>query len=106
MLEPEKVVNEGGARVTVTSNSDTLIHAVSVVGNDVVQLVRHATRLGDVGNRTLAVELGGDDVVHHTTGVANFEAARLDATNSSGTDDGDTLLLRKVGNLTGTLDRR
>jgi hypothetical protein len=99
------VVDEGGTGVPVTTNGNTLEHTVGGVGNDVVQLVGHTSGLGDVGDGTRAVQLGGDDVVHHTTSVANLERTGLDATNGSGADDGDTLLLGDVEDLTGTLQR-
>ena len=49
---------------------------------DVVQLVRHTARLGDVGDGSSSVELGSENVVHHTTGVSDSEATRLDSTDS------------------------
>jgi hypothetical protein len=51
-----------------------------------------------------AVQLGGNDVVHHATSVTNLERAGLDATDGSGTNDGDALLLGNVEDLTCTLD--
>lgn len=98
-LVAEHVVDEGGTGVAVTTNGDTLVDTVGVLRDDVVQLVGHTTRLRDVADGALAVELGGDNVVHHATSVTNLEAAGLDATDGSGTNDGHTLLLGDVGNL-------
>lgn len=103
ILVAEHVVDEGGSGVAITTNGNTLVNTVGVGGNDVVEFVGHTTRLGDVTNGTLAVELGGDNVVHHTTSVTNLEAAGLDTTDSGGPNDGDTLLLGNVGNLTSAL---
>lgn len=102
-LVAEHVVDEGGTRVPVTTNGNTLVHTIGVVGNDVVELVGHTTRLGDVTNGTLAVKLGGDNVVHHTTSVTDLERTWLDTTDSGWANDGDALLLGDVENLTGTL---
>ena len=96
----EEVVNESRTWITITTNSDTLIGAIRDEGKDVVQLIGHATRLRDIANRTRAVELGCNDVVHHTTRVTNPEATRLDTTNGSRTDDEDTLLFGRPENLT------
>lgn len=59
------MVDEGGAGVAVTTDSNTLVDTVGGCGDDVVELVGHAAGLGDVADGTLAVELGGDNVVHH-----------------------------------------
>lgn len=104
-LVPQQVVNEGGTGIPVTTNGNTLVDTVGGLGNDVVELVGHTTRLGDVGNGARAVELGGDNVVHHTTSVANLERTGLDTTDGGRADDGDALLLGNVENLTGTLWR-
>lgn len=103
-LVSEQVVDEGGSGVSVTTNGHTLVDTVGVVGDNVVELVGHTTRLGDVTNGTLAVQLGGNNVVHHATSVTNLEAARLDTTNSGGANDGDALLLSLVGDLTSALN--
>ena len=102
-LVAKEMVNEGGSGVTVTTNGNTLVHTIRRLGDNVVKLVGHATGLGDVANGALAVELGGNNVVHHTTGVTDLEAAGLDTTDGGRADDGDALLLGNVGNLAGTL---
>lgn len=102
-LVAQHVVNEGGTWVSVTTNGDTLVHTVGVLRDDIVQLVGHTAGLGDVTDGTLTVELRSDDVVHHTTSVTDLEAARLDATDRGGANNGDTLFLGDVGNLTSSL---
>jgi hypothetical protein len=101
-LVAEHVVDESGTGVPVTTDGDTLVHTVGGLGNDVVELVGHTTRLGYVTNGTLAVELGGNDVVHHATSVTDLVSTGLDATNGGGANDGDTLLLGNVEDLTCT----
>jgi hypothetical protein len=103
-LVSQKMIDKGGTGVSITTDGNTLVNTVGVLGDNVVELVGHTTRLGDVTNGTLAVKLGGNNVVHHTTSVTNLEAARLDTTNGSGTDDGNTLLLSDVGDLTSSLE--
>lgn len=93
------MVNKGRSWVSITSDGHTLVHAVGGLSNDVVQLVTHTARLGDVTDGTGAVELGRNNVVHHTTSVTDLEATRLDSTNSGGANDGDALLLRNVQDL-------
>jgi hypothetical protein len=102
-LVSQQVVDESGTGVSVTANSNTLINTVGVTRNNVVELVGHTTRLGDVADGTLAVELGGDNVVHHTTSVTNLEAAGLDTTDGGGADDGDALLLGDMSDLASSL---
>jgi len=101
-LISENVVNEGGTGVSVTTDSNTLVNTVGSVGNNVVKFVGHTTGLGYVGNRARSVELGSNNVVHHTTGVTDLEAARLNTTNGGRANNGDTLLLSLVKDLTGT----
>lgn len=101
-LVAEHVVDESGTGVPVTTNGNTLVHTIGGLGNDVVELVGHTTRLGDVADGTLAVELGGDDVVHHATSVTDLVRTGLDTTNSGRTNDGDALLLGDVEDLTRT----
>lgn len=103
LLVTEQVVNEGSTGVSVTTDSDTLADTVGGLLNDVVELVGHTTGLGDVRNGTRAVELGGNDVVHHTTSVTDLESTGLDTTNGGRTDDGNTLLGGNVKNLTSAL---
>jgi hypothetical protein len=103
LLVTEQVVNESSTGVSVTTDGNTLADTVGGLLNDVVELVGHTTRLGNVGNGTGAVELGGNDVVHHTTGVTDLESTGLDTTNSGRTNDGDTLLGGDVEDLTSAL---
>lgn len=105
LLVAEHVVNEGGTGVTVTTDGDTLRDTVGHLLDDVVELVGHASRLGDVTNGAGAVELGGNNVVHHTTSVTDLEHTGLDTTDGGRADDGDTLLLGDVENLTSALER-
>lgn len=102
-LVSQHVVDEGSSGISVTADGNTLVHTVGVLGDDVVELVGHATRLGDVANGTLAVELGGNDVVHHTTSVTDLEATGLDTTNGGRANDGDALLLGHMGDFSSSL---
>lgn len=97
------MVDESGTGVTVTTDGHTLVYTVGVLRDDVVQLVGHTTGLGNVANGTLAVELGGNNVVHHATSVTNLVGTGLDTTDGSGANDGDSLLLGGDQNFTGTL---
>lgn len=101
-LVTENVVDEGGTGVPVATNGNTLEHTVGRVGDDVIELVGHAAGLGDVRDGTRAVELGGNNVVHHATRVADLERTGPDATDGGGADDGDALLLGNVEDLPGT----
>jgi hypothetical protein len=101
-LVAKHVVDESGTGVPVATNGNTLVHTIGGLGNNVVELVGHTTRLGDVTNGTLAVELGGNDVVHHATSVTDLVSTRLDATNGGRANDGDALLLGNVKDLTCT----
>ena len=103
-LISEKVVDEGGTWVSVSTNGNTLVNTVGGVADNVVKLVGHTSGLGDVSDGSWAVELGGNDVVHHTTSVTNLERSWLDSTNGSWADDGNALLGRNVENLTSTLN--
>jgi hypothetical protein len=66
LLVTEQVVDKGGTGVSVTSDGDTLVGTVGSERQDVVQLVGHSTGLGDVTDGSGSVELGSDNVVHHT----------------------------------------
>lgn len=101
-LVTDQVVNESGTGVTVTTNGNTLVDTVGVLGDNVVQLVGHTAGLGDVANGTLAVQLGGNNVVHHTTSVTDLVGTGLDTTNGGRANDGDALLLGSDQDLTGT----
>jgi hypothetical protein len=98
------MVDKSGTGVSVTTNGNTLVDTVGVLRDNVVELVGHTTRLGDITNGTLAVELGGNNVIHHATGVTDLEATGLDATDSGGSNNGNTLLLGNVGDLTSSLE--
>mmetsp|Transcript_13165 Transcript_13165/g.52746 ORF Transcript_13165/g.52746 Transcript_13165/m.52746 type:complete len:1108 (+) Transcript_13165:373-3696(+) len=91
VVVPQQVVDEARPRVPVAADGDALAHAVRVARDYVVELVRHAARLGHVAHRARPVELGGDDVVEHAARVADAEAARLDAADRRGADDADAL---------------
>lgn len=99
------MVDECCAGVPITTNGNTLIDTVRDVGENIVQLVGHTTRLGDVADRALPVELGGNNIVHHTASVSNLEASGLDATDSGRANDCDALLLSLVHDFTSTLQK-
>jgi len=82
------------------TNGYTFVHSIGLVRDDVVQLVRHTARFGNVCYGTGTVKLRCHDVVHHTTSVTNLERLRLNSTNSRRTNDGDSLLLCNVQNFT------
>lgn len=103
VLVAHQMVDEGSTRVAVTADSNTLVDTVGVLRNDVVQLVGHTTGLGNVTDGTLAVELGGDNVVHHTTSVTNLVGTRLDTADGGRTDDGDALGTGSNEDFTSTL---
>jgi len=97
------MIDKGGARVSVSTDCHALVHTIGGVTDNVVKLIGHTARLGDISDRALAVKLRGYDIVHHAAGISNFESARLDASDSSGADDGDALLLRNMEDFTSTL---
>ena len=101
----EEMVDECGSGITVAANSDTLVDTVGGLRDDVVEFVGHTTGFGDVSNGTGTVEFRGNNVVHHTTRVSNFEAAGLDASDGGGSNDGDTLLLCSDHDFTSTTFR-
>ena len=105
----QKVIDGRGPGIAVTTNGNTLV-GVGHKGEDVVQLVQHASRLENVADGTCTVELGGDDVVHHTVLFSQYsflegteynspsqatdsEATGFDATNGSGTDNQSPLFV-------------
>ena len=104
-LVPQHVVDEGRSRVAIAADGDALVDPVRRVGDDVVQLVRHAAGLGDVSDGSLPVQLRGDDVVHHASRVADLEGAWLDTSYRGRSDDVDALLLGDVQDLPSTLRR-
>lgn len=57
ILVAQKVIDKPRAWVAVASDRDTLVHAVGVTGDDIVQLVRHTPALGDVCHRSWSVQL-------------------------------------------------
>eukprot|EP00047_Mylnosiga_fluctuans_P002395 m.224315 g.224315 ORF g.224315 m.224315 type:complete len:1021 (+) comp11078_c0_seq1:64-3126(+) len=87
ILEAQEMVHERRARIAVASDGHTLVHAVGVARHDVVELVAHATGARDVRHAAGAVEARGNDVVDGPAGVADLEAARLDAADGRGADD-------------------
>ncbi len=93
---PQQVVDKGSSRVSITTNGNTFVNTICCQGDDVVELVGHAARLGNIADGAFAVQLGGDNVVHHATSIADPEAAGLDTADSGGPNDGDALLLGNV----------
>jgi len=53
------VVPEGGARVAVAADGDSFIDSVRVLRDDIVELVTHSARAGDVGDGTLRMQSTG-----------------------------------------------
>jgi hypothetical protein len=103
-LVAENMVDEGRSRVSIAANGHTFVDTIGNICDDVVKLVGHTTRLGDVCDGTRAVQLRSDDVVHHATSVTDLECTRLNSTNGGRANDGDTLLLGNMENFTGTLE--
>lgn len=57
VLVSQEVVNEPRARVAVTADRHSLVHAVRVARDYVVKLVRHTPALRHVGHRPRSVQL-------------------------------------------------
>lgn len=57
ILVAQEVVNKPGARVAVSSNCHTLVHAIGVTSNNIVELVRHTTTLRHISHTSRPVEL-------------------------------------------------
>ena len=105
-LVPKEMVDERSARISVTTNGNTLVDTICVLRDNVVEFVGHTAGFGNVANGTRTVEFGRDDVVHHTTSIANLERSRLDTADCGRANDGDALLLGYVQDLTDTLKKR
>lgn len=65
----------------VSSNGYTFVNSISGAGDDVVELIGHAPRAGDVGHAAWPVQLGCQDVVEHSTCVSDLKTARLYSSN-------------------------
>src|SRR6266576_3729624 len=65
LLVSEQVIDERGSRVAITTDGNTLVSAIGIQREDIVQLIRHATRLRNITNGAWAVELGCNNVIHH-----------------------------------------
>jgi hypothetical protein len=102
-LISEHMIDKGRARVSVSTDCHALVHAIGGVTDNVVELIGHTTRLGNISDRALAIKLRGYDVVHHAASISNLERTRLDASDGGGADNGDTLLLRNMKDFTSTL---
>src|SRR4051794_10738246 len=89
-------------RIAISPNSHTLKDSVCVVSQYVIQLIRHTTRARDIGNTkqsplldyiqkmletknlpSWSVKLTRQYIVHHSTGVSDLKASRLDSTYGS-----------------------
>mmetsp|Transcript_70290 Transcript_70290/g.147152 ORF Transcript_70290/g.147152 Transcript_70290/m.147152 type:complete len:227 (+) Transcript_70290:1116-1796(+) len=103
VLVAKEVVQEAAARVAIATDGNALVDTIRVSANDVVQLVGHAARLGNVGHGARSVEPRHHDVVKHASSVAKTEAARLDASNSGRADHAHTPLLCHLDELLGLL---
>lgn len=67
--------------VPVSSDGHTFIDAVCGAGDDVVQLIGHASRPRHICHAAWPIKFGSQDVVQHATCVADLKTAGLDATN-------------------------
>src|SRR6266849_926278 len=48
LLVSEQVIDERGSRVAITTDGNTLVSTIGIQREDVVQLVRHATRFRNI----------------------------------------------------------
>ena len=58
-------------------HSYSLVYAIRVLANHVVELVRHASAFGDIGYWTRAIEFRHDNIVKHAASVSNSKAPGL-----------------------------
>lgn len=65
----------------VSANGHTLKDPIRSAGDYVVEFVGHAAGAGHIGHAAWAVELGGKNVIQHTSCVPNFKTAWLDTSN-------------------------
>ena len=86
-------------------NGDSLVRSVGLVRYDVVQLVRHSPRAGDVRHSSRSVQLAVQDVVHHAASVADLEAAGGDATHRGRPNDRYFLLFCQLDQFPGQVLR-
>lgn len=70
-----------GIYLPVPANGHTFKNAIGGAGNDVVKFIGHATRAGHVSHAARPIELGGQDVVQHASGISDLETAWLDSSN-------------------------
>jgi hypothetical protein len=97
------MIDEGRARISVSANCHALVHTIGRVTDNVIELIGHAARLGNVSDGALAIKLRGYNIVHHTTSVSDLESTGLDASNGGRANDSNTLLLRNMEDLASTL---
>eukprot|EP00042_Codosiga_hollandica_P036398 m.278177 g.278177 ORF g.278177 m.278177 type:complete len:466 (+) comp54882_c0_seq10:1212-2609(+) len=93
-LKAQQMLQESGARIPVASNGHSFVDTVCIAGNDVVQLIAHATRTRNVRDASWTIQLRGQHVVDHSASVANPEAARFDAPDRGRADDQHSCLFR------------
>lgn len=86
------MIEESGCGISIASDGDSLVDTVRSARDDIVELVGHATRSGDVGDATRSVEFRHQNVVQHAARVADLETTRLE-TSHRGRSDYDHILL-------------
>ena len=81
------MVEHGGARIAVSSDGHSLVNAVGVAGDNIEGLIEHASGLGDKSHATWPIELGGDDILYGSRGIADAKSPRSHAAYCGRADD-------------------
>lgn len=82
-LESQQMVHEGGARVTIATDGNTLVYTVGVARNDVVKLIGETARTRYVGNASWTVELAGQNVVKTASRITYIQYVNDNVTPES-----------------------
>lgn len=67
--------------VSITADGNPFVNAVGIARHNIVKFVRHSARSRYISDAAWSVQFRRKNIVHHPTGVADFETTRLDSTN-------------------------
>merc|ERR1719502_1112033 len=71
----EHVINEARTWVSITADSNAIANAIRTSGNDVVEFVRHSSRLADIADRALSIQFAHRNVFNCSSCISNTELA-------------------------------
>ena len=87
------MIHKSSSRIAIPSNGHALVNPIRMNINNIIQFIAHTPRPRHIRHTSRPVQLGPDDIIHHTARISDPETAGFDPAHGRGPDHDDALVL-------------